>query len=119
MEKRTEHTATYRGYIAGFVLSLLLTALAYLVVVKEVVASDLVIPVIAALAVVQLIVQLIFFLHLGGEAKPRWNLMAFLFMILVVVIIVVGSIWIMANLDYNMMSQDMDAYMTSQKDKGF
>ena len=56
-----------------------------------------------SLAIVQGIVQLIFFLHLGIETKPRWNLMIFLFMILIMVVILGGSIWIMRELNYNLM----------------
>lgn len=107
------------AYVTGFGLSLLLTLAAYLVVVKDVVAMRLVLPIIVGLAIVQLFVQLLFFLHLGREPKPRWNLMAFLFMVLVVVIVVAGSLWIMQNLNYHMQGSEADSYMLIQKDKGF
>ncbi len=55
----------------------------------------------AALAVTQLLVQLLFFLHLGRESKPRWNLIVLAFAVMVVVIVVFGSLWIMKNLQYN------------------
>jgi cytochrome o ubiquinol oxidase operon protein cyoD len=58
----------------------------------------------AGLAVGQLLVQLGLFLHMGSEPKPRWNLMATLFSLMVVIIVVGGSLWIMNNLNYNMMS---------------
>ena len=116
--KNTYHP-TLGAYVTGFVVSLLLTILAYLVVVKDIVDIRLVVPVIVILAVTQLVVQLVFFLHLGRETKPRWNMMAFLFMLLVVFIVVAGSLWIMKNLQYNMSMPDMDAYMMKQKDKGF
>lgn len=102
----------------GFVVSLLLTLAAYLVVTKNIVDMRLIVPIIVTLAVIQFIVQLVYFLHLGRETKPRWNLMAFLFMILVVLIVVAGSLWIMNNLDYNMMHRE-DTYLLKQKDKGF
>lgn len=119
MTNKTNHRATLGAYITGFVGSLLLTLLAYLFVVKDVVDARLVIPAIVVLAVVQFVVQLVFFLHLGRETKPRWNMMAFLFMLLVVLIVVGGSLWIMQNLDYNMGAHEMDSYMDKQKDKGF
>ena len=118
MTNKTYH-ATLTAYISGFVISLLLTLLAYLLVVKDVVDARFVIPAIVVLALTQFVVQLVFFLHLGREAKPRWNMMAFLFMLLVVFIVVGGSLWIMQNLDYHMAPQDMDSYMNKQKDKGF
>ena len=116
---KNAYRPTLGAYITGFVFSLLLTVLAYLVVVNDIVAAHFIIPAIVVLAVAQLVVQLVFFLHLGRETKPRWNLMAFLFMLLVVFIVVVGSLWIMKNLDYNMSMPDMDAYMMQQRDKGF
>lgn len=120
MARHTNYQATLSNYVSGFALSLLLTGLAYLVVTREIVASQWVVPIIVALALIQFVVQLVFFLHLGRETKPRWNLMAFLFMLMVVFIVVAGSLWIMNNLDYNMMHRsDADAYMMKQRDKGF
>lgn len=120
MTHHKNYQATLSSYISGFVLSLLLTGLAYLVVTRDVVASQWVVPLIVVLALIQFVVQLVFFLHLGRETRPRWNLMAFLFMLMVVFIVVGGSLWIMSNLDYNMMHRsDADAYMMKQRDKGF
>lgn len=120
MTSHKTYHATLSAYVSGFVVSLFLTLLAYVLVVKDVVDAGVVIPAIVALAVIQFVVQLVFFLHLGRETKPRWNLMAFLFMLMVVFIVVAGSLWIMANLDYNMMHRDdTDGYMMKQKDKGF
>lgn len=119
MTTHKTYRPTLTAYVSGFVMSLLLTLLAYLLVTKDVVDGWVVIPAIVVLAVVQFVVQLVFFLHLGRETKPRWNLMAFLFMILVVFIVVAGSLWIMANLDYNMSHGNADEYMLQQKDKGF
>lgn len=67
-------------------------------------------------AISQLLVQLIFFLHLGRESKPRWNILVFLFAALVVLIVVVGSLWIMNNLDYHMGGHEMDSSII--KDEG-
>ncbi|MEO8105561.1 MAG: cytochrome o ubiquinol oxidase subunit IV [Candidatus Saccharibacteria bacterium] len=92
------------SYSSGFVLSIILTLAAYQLVVNHLVAGWALIFTILGLAVVQLLVQLLFFLHLGRESKPRWNLVVFLFMVLVVVIIAGGSLWIMKNLNYRTMS---------------
>lgn len=73
-----------------------------------------------AFAVMQLLVQLVFFLHIRHESTPRWNLVAFIFMFIFLLIIVVGSLWVMHHLNYNMMSaQENDAYMLEQSQKGF
>jgi len=96
-----------KSYTAGLVLSLLLTLAAYFAVWRHVhsghqlYSHQLLTPLILGLALVQLIAQLIFFLHLGRESKPRWNLLVLSFAALVVIILVAGSLWIMANLSYH------------------
>lgn len=105
-----------RSYVTGFVLSLLLTAAAYVSVTQHIWSGLSLIAVIIGLAVAQVLVQLFFFLHLGRETKPRWKLGVFLLMLLVLGIIVIGSLWIMKNLDYHMNSQDMTNYIL--KDEG-
>jgi cytochrome o ubiquinol oxidase subunit IV len=57
-------------------------------------------PILVTLAILQLVVQLMLFLHLGDEPKPRWNLLAFLFAVLVVAIVVGGTLWIMYELSH-------------------
>ena len=90
-------------YIVGFIASLGLTLTAYAFVVGGILQSKAALYVLATLAIIQTIIQLVFFLHLRNESEPRWKLLAFDFMLIVVVIIVFGSIWIMDNLNYNMM----------------
>lgn len=94
---------TWKSYILGFVLSVLFTVTTYLVVVKHLFTSDIVLTTITVLAIAQAVVQLILFLHLGDEAKPRSKLFMFLLMILILVIVVVGSLWIMFDLDVRTM----------------
>lgn len=94
--------ARLTSYVVGFILSLELTIAAYLLVVNGAIANrGWLIAAIIVLAVVQLLVQLVFFLSLDKESKPRWNLVTFLFAALVVLIVVLGSLWIMNNLDYH------------------
>ena len=102
-----ESHGTVRYYIIGFILSIVLTVIPYVLVTQHILDSDLTIFSIIVAGILQLVVQLVFFLHLGSESKPRWNLMAFIFTIVIVGILVVGSLWIMHNLDYNMMDHTM------------
>lgn len=108
-------------YVIGFVLAIGLTILAYLTVTQHWLAGSTLVFGLMGLAVIQFVVQLIFFLHVGQESKPRWNLAVFLFTLLVLMIIVFGSLWIMYNLNYgmNMSSEQMDEFMIKQSDKGF
>ena len=96
----------YYSYIVGFVLSVITTFLAYYFVVNEVWPNEVLVYVVLAIAVVQLVVQVVFFLHIGRGSK--WKLITFLFTVLIIAIVVVGSIWIMQNLNYNMMDMSPD-----------
>jgi len=112
---------TIARYTIGFVLSLLLTIVAYYYVVARG-DNPLLLIVLAMLAIVQMIVQLVFFLHLGEETGPRYKLLSFGFMLIVLGIVVIGSIWIMVNLNQNMMHMspsEKTNYMTTQNDQAF
>lgn len=94
-------------YIIGFVLSVILTLIAYFVVVSHVdsghenISHRIIMYSVMLLAFAQFIVQIVFFLHLGREEKPRWNRIALYFMVMVVTVLVAGTLWIMDNLDYH------------------
>lgn len=109
-----------RSYSIGFGLSLVLTIAAYLLASRQLTTGWALIFALAALAVAQLTVQLVFFLHLGRESKPRWNLVVFAFALMVVIILVFGSLWIMHNLNYA--HHNLPANATDQqiiKDEGY
>lgn len=103
-----------RAYVSGFVASLVLTIGAYLLVVERAVSAGTLIALILVIAVSQFAVQLVFFLHLGAEARPRWRLAMFLTMVTIVLILVVGSLWIMGNLNSRMSMPEQEQYMSSQ-----
>ncbi len=106
----------------GFLLSVSLTVCAYLVVVGTVNDSVTVATLLVILGATQLMIQLVFFLHFGHEKRPRWNVMAFSFMAIMLFIIVAGSLWIMNNLNYNMIvmsPSQKNTYMQTQMNKGF
>lgn len=112
---------TVMRYTVGFVLSLLLSLVSYYYVILRG-DSPLLLLLLGILAITQMIVQLVYFLHLGDESRPRWKQMSFIFMFLMLLIIVVGSLWIMSNLDHNMMNMspaEKTEYMMTQHDKGF
>jgi cytochrome o ubiquinol oxidase operon protein cyoD len=105
---------TARMYVTGFISSLVLTVTAYLLVVNHAFSRHGLIAAVVVLALTQFFVQVIFFLHLGRESKPRWKLAVFLFMTMVVLILVFGSLWIMTNLNYRMTPQQINNYMNEQ-----
>lgn len=103
-----------KSYTIGFILSIVLTLAAYLLVTRELLHGWQLTLAIILLGIGQTWVQLRLFLHLGEEAWPKWNLLSFLFMALVVLIIVGGSIWIMTHLNDRVMQMpDMVATATT------
>lgn len=111
----------YIPYFVGFLLSLILTIGAFAITILQrdsggaAYGEKTIIIGLAVLAVIQLIVQLLFFFHLGEEKKPRLNLVSFVFMLIVVGIIAFGSIWIMYNLNYNMMPDNVEQYIQEEE----
>jgi cytochrome o ubiquinol oxidase operon protein cyoD len=96
----------YVSYVIGFVFSVLATVLAYFLVVNNVWPKDVLIYAVLLIAVTQLVIQVVFFLHIGRGS--HWKLVSFLFTVLIVAIVVIGSVWIMNNLNYNMMDMSPD-----------
>ena len=102
-KRQEQEKATQKLYILGFVASILLTFIAYFTAVDHLLSGLALVFAVVTLGVAQALVQFVCFLHLGRESKPRWNLIVFLFMVLIGVVLVFGSLWIMYNLDYRMM----------------
>ena len=100
---------TLKGYIKGVMLSLSLTVVAFLLVGLHIcpqyqpfLSNVWVVAIVSGLAIVQLIVQVHYFLGLNRQ-EGKWDFSAFLFTIFVVFIVLIGSLWIMYSLNYNMM----------------
>ena len=97
---------TLTSRLIGFIGSLLFTLTAFLLILHpEFLHLDIQMTffILLILAVLQSMVQSIFFLNILSEEGPRWNLMVFTSTISILLIILIGSIWIMNHLDYNMM----------------
>jgi cytochrome o ubiquinol oxidase subunit IV len=97
----TSHTSVL-PYLLGFCLSAILTVTAYLVARHHLLSGTPFVILLLGLALLQALIQLVLFLELGREAKPRWKLYTFFFMATVLLIVVLGSLWIMSNLRYNL-----------------
>ncbi|CDZ79620.1 Cytochrome o ubiquinol oxidase protein CyoD [Candidatus Rubidus massiliensis] len=102
-DQHLHQESTLRAYIIGFILSLLLTLASYYLVTEKLLNGWTLIHVLIGLSCIQAFIQLVCFLHLGLESQPSWNLLSFLFMLLVLVILVFGSLWIMHNLNERVM----------------
>lgn len=98
--------STMSGYVIGFVLSVILTAIPFWLVMNNVIASSsLAAFAILAFAVVQIVVHMIFFLHLNAKSEGGWNMLALIFTLVLLVIMLAGSMWVMHHLNANMMPQ--------------
>jgi cytochrome o ubiquinol oxidase operon protein cyoD len=104
-----------RAYVFGFALSLALTIGAYLLVSTRALGGDTAFAVLGLLACMQFVVQVYFFLHLGhGGRSSQERLIAFVSFSIIVLILVVGSLWVMKHLDARMMLPGhMETYMVS------
>ena len=95
---------TFRSYMTGFVLSVILTAIPFWLVMGNVLDDTLRTSiVIMALAAVQIVVHMIYFLHMNTRSEGGWIFLALVFTLTLVVITLVGSIWVMYHMDQNMM----------------
>jgi len=95
----------FRSYTIGFVLSLVLTFIPYFMVTKQVFGASSLLVAIVFFGIAQLFVQVIFFLHLHPKSRPHWNIIVFVYTLVIVAFLVVGSLWIMHNLNTNMMGK--------------
>ncbi|MEX3932269.1 cytochrome o ubiquinol oxidase subunit IV [Paraburkholderia phymatum] len=100
-----ENHGSFGSYTIGFVLSVILTAAAFGVVLTGALTGTQAIYAIAGLGLVQIIVHVIFFLHMNGSSSQRWNLTAFAYTVLTAVIVIGGTLWVMHNVSMNMMSR--------------
>ncbi|MGY3236483.1 MULTISPECIES: cytochrome o ubiquinol oxidase subunit IV [unclassified Bradyrhizobium] len=96
--------STFSGYMLGFVLSVVLTAIPFWLVMSGALPSKQITAlVIMAFAVVQIVVHMIYFLHMSPKSENGWSMMALIFTIVMVVIALSGSLWVMNHLNSNMM----------------
>ena len=111
--------AGYGAYAVGFALSVVLTVAAfYPIMVPGVLPDGWIAPLIAVLAVVQIFVHLVCFLHMSAGSEQRWNVTAFGFALLVAFILIRRSLWIMHSMSVGMMDPDVPAVPTSGRASG-
>ncbi len=103
--KDQEH-GNMTAYTIGFILSLVFTLIPYYLVVNLTISGTALLLTILGFAVLQMVVQLTFFIHLGRGPKPKWNLFFFISTVGIILVVVGGSIMIINNLHYNMSPSD-------------
>lgn len=97
-----EERGMVSSYVTGFILSLALTAMPYYLVVNKIVSGNAMLATLLGFAILQVLVQVVFFLHLGRGPKPLYNIIFFVSTIGIILLVVGGSLFIMSHLHYNM-----------------
>ena len=92
-----------KSYLTGFVLSLILTAMPFALVVSGAWSSAATLAGIFSAGLVQILVHFHYFLHLDTSSAARWNVVALIFTLLILALFVGGTLWIMSSLNYRMM----------------
>ena len=96
--------STLKGYVTGFILSVILTAIPFWLVMGNVFEkSSTTALVILGFAAVQIVVHMVYFLHMNTKSEGGWNMLALIFTLVVVVITLSGSLWVMFHMNANMM----------------
>ena len=104
-----------KTYAIGFILSVILTAIPFwLVMNKTITNTGTMGLVLLGFAAVQVVVHMVYFLHMNSKSEGGWNMMAMIFTIMIVVIAMAGSLWVMYHMNHNMMPSLMPETMHSQ-----
>jgi cytochrome o ubiquinol oxidase subunit IV len=95
---------SFQGYMTGFLLSVVLTAIPFWLVMSGALESKVATAVLVmGLGAIQIVVHMIFFLHMNPRSEGGWTIMALIFTLVLVGILLAGSLWVMHHLNYNMM----------------
>ncbi|MGC1549837.1 MAG: cytochrome o ubiquinol oxidase subunit IV [Rhodanobacter sp.] len=92
-----------KSYLVGFALSIVLTLLSFGCVMSGAVPHEWIVPGIVVFCIAQVLVQLAFFMHIGTSPEQRENFTIMVFTLLIIAIVVVGSLWVLHNMNVNMM----------------
>lgn len=96
--------SSFSGYMVGFVLSVILTAIPFWLVMAGVVTHrPTAVLVLGAFAVAQILVHMVCFLHMNGKVEGGWTLLSTIFTVVFVAIAIAGTLWVMFHMNENMM----------------
>lgn len=95
---------SFKSYVIGFLISVVLTLIPFWIVLGDVMSNTAwAVAIIFALGAAQMLVHIHYFLHVSIKAEAGWQAMSLGLTVLLLVIVLAGSIWVMFNLDENMM----------------
>ena len=109
MKQPSEHShggrahGSIKEYTKGLTCSVALTLIPFSLVMAEIGSTQFIVGVIMVCAAAQILVQLIYFLHMNTSSKQMWNTSSAVFVVVIVAILLIGSLWIMQHLNHNML----------------
>ncbi len=120
MSSPTQSHGSMSKLMIGFALSIMLTAIPFALVMGGIdVSPTTAVGVIMGFAAIQIIVHLVFFLHVNGKSEGGWTIAATFLAVIIVFIVIAGSLWVMHNMNVNMMPMpDMSKMMDLQAQRG-
>ena len=92
-----------KEYLWGLFWSIVLTVIPFGIVMSGAAGTGLSMVIILLCAIAQVFVQLVFFLHMNTSSEQTWNLTSAVFIVVIVAVVVLGSVWIMQHLNHNML----------------
>ncbi|PZP98452.1 MAG: cytochrome o ubiquinol oxidase subunit IV [Variovorax paradoxus] len=96
--------SSMREYVIGFVLSVILTAIPFWLVMANVIQDrTTAILVLGGFAIVQVLVHMVYFLHMNGKVEGGWTMLSTMFTVVFVAIAIAGTLWVMFHMNANMM----------------
>ena len=102
-EKFESRAGAMRSYVLGFIFSILLTIIPYYIVTENIFGRESLFLAAVFFGIAQLFIKVIFFLHLHPKSRPHWNIVIFVYTIVIVSFLLIGSMWIMYHLNMNLM----------------
>ncbi|WP_306553218.1 cytochrome o ubiquinol oxidase subunit IV [Acidovorax sp.] len=101
-----EPHSSLRDYTIGFVLSVILTAIPFWLVMAKVIADrNTAVLVLGGFAVIQILVHMVYFLHMNGKVEGGWTMLSTIFTVVFVAIAIAGTLWVMFHMNANMMPE--------------
>ena len=97
-------------YVKGFVLAVILTAIPFYLVMNNVIQDrTIAVLVLGGLAIVQIVVHMVYFLHMNGKIQGGWTMLSTIFTVVFVAIAIAGTLWVMFHMNANMMPMHPNA----------
>lgn len=102
------YKTSFKDYLIGFISSIILTTCSFIIVIYKnnlyFKTKKSIINILFLLAMIQIIIHMIYFLHMNKKSKKGWLILSLIFTIIIIFIIIIGSIWVMNHLNNNMCS---------------